>query len=245
MAYVKESKIALWQKGDENMSISAIASGYGQGAAKYYQQIASGKKINSAADNAANLAISEKQKAAIAQAQGNSNNMKSYVNAANVADAAYSGMSDYVQDMNVQSIRAMNGTMSQSDLSAISAQMSQYSEGISSLANTTYNESSVVDEGAVSAATASFDLSSIDSAVASLNSARSANGAATNGYAYSSAVSDITAENLTASVSSMTDTDMAEAVTALKREQTLDTYKVELQKKMTEDEVNKNMALFA
>ncbi|MCR5099978.1 MAG: hypothetical protein K6B41_01335 [Butyrivibrio sp.] len=227
------------------MSMSAIASSYGQNASKYYQQLSSGKKINSASDNAAGLAIAEKQKATITQARVNAQNMKSYQDRANVADAAMSGMTEYAQDNSALSIRAMNGTMSSSDLGAIANQMSQNSAGASGLAATKFNEGNAVSSEAADSLNQSFDLSSIDSALASINSARSTNGAESNGYAYSSAVSENSAANLSSALSSLTDTDMAEASSALKREQTIDSFKVRMQKDMMEQEAQKqNINMF-
>lgn len=227
------------------MSVSAIASGNGAGAAKYMQQIASGKKINSAADNSAGLAIAQKLRKSATTAKVSSNNYQDQINKNNVADSVYSGMSDYMQDINVQAVKSQNGTLSSSDRASISDYVGQLSQGMNQLAETTYNGQSLVSSSVTEGVSASnFDLSSIDSAVASLNSARSQNGAETNGLEYASAVADVEYENETAALSGIEDTDIAEAATGLATENTLDATRVSLQKQMMEDEEQKNLALF-
>ncbi|MCR4902564.1 MAG: hypothetical protein K6A23_06880 [Butyrivibrio sp.] len=227
------------------MSVSAIASGYGSGAATYMQQIASGKKINSAADNSAGLAIAQRLQQSSTTAKVSSNNYQDQINKNNVADSVYSGMNDYMQEINAQSVRSQNGLLSSSDQQSIADYVGQLSQGMNQLAETTYNGQSLVSSSAVSGISgANFDLSSIDSAVASLSSAQSANGAATNGLEYASAVADTQYANETAALSGISDTDIADAVTGLSRENTLDQTKVMLQKQMMEDEQQKNMALF-
>jgi len=226
------------------MSVSAIASGNGTGAAKYMQQIASGKKINSAADNSAGLAIAQKLRKSATTAKVSSNNYQDQINKNNVADSVYSGMSDYLQDMNVQAVKAQNGTLSSSDRQSISDYVGQLSQGMNQLAETTYNGQSLVSSSTAALGSTNFDLSSIDSAVASLSAARSQNGAQTNGLEYASAVADVEYENETAALSSIEDTDMAEAATGLARENTLDATRVSLQKQFMENEEQQNLALF-
>ncbi|MCR5641334.1 MAG: hypothetical protein K6G04_08290 [Lachnospiraceae bacterium] len=227
------------------MNLSAIGSSSNSKASQYYKQLSSGKKINSAADDAAGLAIAEKQKAAVTQAKVSTQNYQRYQDKANVADSAMSGMTDYLQDMNANSIRAMNGLMSESDLAAIQQVNDQFAEGISQLGDTTYNEMPAIEGDAISSATPqNFDLSSIDSALASLNTSRSQVGAESNGYAYAAAVTANTAENLTASVSRLEDADMAEAVSGLKKEQTLEDFRVQMQKKEQDDQANQNRLFY-
>lgn len=116
-----------------------------------YGRFASGKRINSAADDAAGLAIAQK----IASEQGGLNaaakNIGSGIAAANVADGAMSGITDYMQKINELSIQAMNGLYSDSDRQAIQNQIDSYMEGIGQIASSAkYNETYLLNGSASS-----------------------------------------------------------------------------------------------
>ena len=90
----------------------------------------------------------------------------------------------------------------------------------------------------------SVDLKAIDEALASLNKSRSNIGAQTNALEYAYNSSRNTAYNLTSGVSRMGDTEYGEYVSKLQKQQTLDTYRLMMQKKEMENKHKNTMALF-
>ena len=91
---------------------------------KSLERLATGLKINSAADDAAGLQIANRL---FAQASGtqvairNANDAYSY---ASVADSALSGINDASQRVNELSLQAANGTLNASDRQAIQQEIS-------------------------------------------------------------------------------------------------------------------------
>ena len=99
------------------MNISGIQS------QNTYTALSSGYKINSAADNAAGLAISEKL---LTQTNGydvGSSNAKDGVSLINVADGALSGIQDSLQRIHELGVRASNGLYSASDKQAFQTEI--------------------------------------------------------------------------------------------------------------------------
>lgn len=230
-----------------------------------YGQIASGKAINSAADNASGLAISkrlESQETGLNQGAQNAVETKS---ALNVADGAMEGIADYLQRIRELSVKASNGLMSDSDKQSIQTEISSLLEGIQDIAkNTKYNEKSLMDgsmatmDAATNAdgtgisikmsnstlealgidgydVTGKFDISRIDKALDKVSSDRSSIGAATNALEYAYNSNLNTAENALASRSRIEDLDIAKAVTQQKQNEVLNNYRILLQKKQEEE----------
>ena len=154
-----------------SMNVAGVSS-YHSNTGKWMKQLISGKKINSAADDAAGSAIAQKLKSAATSANVSASNYNSQILKSNVADGAMSGMNSYLSDMTSKSVQASNDTLTGSDKSTIYDHMNVLSKGVSSLSNTTYNEQNVISQDVASSATPSgFDLSSIESATDSLYSA--------------------------------------------------------------------------
>lgn len=84
-----------------------------------YAAIASGKKINSAADGVSELAIATKLETQSQGLEVGADNTKDGQNVLNIADGALGGIQDYLQRIRELSVKAMNGTNSASDLGAI------------------------------------------------------------------------------------------------------------------------------
>lgn len=112
-----------------------------------YGQIASGKKINSAADDAANLAIANKLESQSNGLNVGASNAKDGIGVLNIADGALSGISDYLQEIKDISLKASNSFMyTASDLGAMQKQVDEYMKGIEQLAvGTEYNTMKVLD----------------------------------------------------------------------------------------------------
>lgn len=192
-------------------------------------QLASGKKINTAADNAAGLAISQKLLKEANSLNAYSNNYQSKVNYNNVAEGGLSQISDAYNDMFANSIRAMNGVLSDSDIEAIASNSNALKETANHLSETaTYNEQKVI-----SGLDTSFDAMNSDavkSAASDLMSKQVDFGAETNGLNHAISVNKINAENTIAAQSRIEDTEMNKAVSAYKAQQTIGAFQNMLQR---------------
>ncbi len=127
--------------------MSAMTIGQGsQGIYGSYSHIASGKRINSAADDAAGLAIAQKMQREETGLSVGAQNAKAGIGALNVADGALDGVTDYLQRIRELAIRSMNGLNSADDKQIYQDEINQLKEGIQSLAkNTSLNEQKLLD----------------------------------------------------------------------------------------------------
>lgn len=229
-----------------------------------YGKFASGKQIQTAADGAAELAIVQKQQLQVNTYDVGSSNIKQATGLANIADGALGGINDYLSHIHELSIRSMNGLMSNSDKAAIQAEIDQMKQGIEQLAGTTkYNETNLLN-GSVSdinVATGSgyssvsganstlkalgiedynimgeFDLEVIEKAMQKVNSMRSKIGAETNGLEAAYNYATNASLNTTAAQSRVEDLDYPEAISEMKKQQTLQQYSMTMQKKQMENE---------
>lgn len=106
-----------------------------------YGRFASGKKIQSAADGAAELSIIQKEDAQVRGYKAGENNIGAAKDLLNVADGAMSGIADYLQRIRELAVQASNtAVMTDSDRAGIQAEVDQLKKGISDIASqTTYN----------------------------------------------------------------------------------------------------------
>ncbi|MFP3155785.1 flagellin [Lachnospiraceae bacterium ZAX-1] len=123
------------------MAISGISSAgnYAQQTAvsKYYHQASSGNRINSAADDAAGLAISEKLETARTIYDVGADNAAAGKDLINVADGALSTITDSLQRIRELSLQAANSAIyTPTDVSAMQDEISQLKDQIASTANT-------------------------------------------------------------------------------------------------------------
>lgn len=104
-------------------------------------RFASGKKIQSAADGAAELAIIEKEDAQVRGYKAGENNIGAAKDLLDVADGAMSGIADYLQRMRELAVQASNtAVVTDSDRANIQKEVDQLKKGISDIASqTTYN----------------------------------------------------------------------------------------------------------
>jgi len=222
--------------------------------------LASGSKINSAADNAAGMAISNKL-----QAQSNglsvaSSNAKSGQDMLRTADGALANMQDSLQRIRELSIQAGNGIYSSSDLKSIQQEIDGLKQDIQGAAKwTNFNTKKLLDgstgdmELAVNPqgggkkiqmvdstleslgiadydVTKKVDIQAIDDAIKMVSEARGNLGAQSNALDHTINVNDITNYNTVRSMSKITDTDYGEATTDQKKEQVLQKYQIFAQK---------------
>ena len=124
------------------MSTMTVSNGVGS----IYGQISSGKRINSAADDAAGLAIANKLKREETGLSVGASNAKDGIGALNVADGAMDGIMNSLQRMRELGIRALNGLNTDSDREAYQQEIDGLKEEIQSLAkNTSFNEQKLLD----------------------------------------------------------------------------------------------------
>jgi flagellin len=202
---------------------------------KSMQKLSSGLRINSAADDAAGLAISEKMRSQIqgtAQAQRNAMDGISLVQ---TAEGAYNEMHSILQRVRELAVQAQNGTLSSSDTTAIDQEVGQLTAELTRISgNTQFNGLAVLsgqftlqvgaDAGAgnqisfslssisfssIGSAAAAGAISSIDAAITSVSAARSTLGAIQNRLEHSVTNLGVYQENISAAQSRIRDVDIA------------------------------------
>ncbi len=109
--------------------------------AKSTEKLSSGYKINRAADDAAGLSISEKMRKQIRGLTQASANAQDGISAVQTAEGALTEVHDMLQRMNELAVKASNGTMSESDRTAVQNEIDQLVTEIDRVAETTkFNE---------------------------------------------------------------------------------------------------------
>ncbi|MBR1628253.1 MAG: flagellin FliC5 [Lachnospiraceae bacterium] len=233
-------------------TISGIGGGYNS--SNLYGKIASGNRIQRAADDAAGMAIASKMEAQSRSLNMQARNASEQRAALNVADGGRSGISDYLQDISELSIQAMNGTMSASDKQIIQNQINQYTQGIADTVHQTkYNETYMLSGTSAESlgmagynvTAENFNLDDVSSALSSVNASRSQDGAMTNGLSSNISNLQSTAENTTAAMSRISDLDIGKASTELKKEQALQQYSAAMQKRQMDDQQSLMAKMFA
>jgi len=239
----------------------------------YYKVLSTGKRINSAADDAAGLAIGEKL---LSQSNGYDKGTQNALDAKNLLSTAEGGLtsiSDSLQRMRELALQASNSFYTASDRSYIQNEINQLKEGIAdSINNTSFNGKNLLDGSTDSFhfavapdgsgydvslgervleslgisdfdVTKNFNIGDIDSALDVVSSIRSDIGAYSNALDYTVSENHITALNLMASRSGIVDADMAQFASDMKREEVLNYYNIFMQKKNQENNRNITMKL--
>ena len=113
---------------------------------KSYSHLSSGKRINSAADDAAGLAIAKRMQRQETGLSVGASNAQAGIGVLNVADSALGGMTDYLQRIRDLAVRSMNGLYSADDKRIYQNEIDQFKQGIQSLAkDTSLNEQKLLD----------------------------------------------------------------------------------------------------
>lgn len=114
--------------------------------AKAMEKLSSGFRINRAADDAAGLAISEKMRRQVRGLTVGVENVQDGVSICQVADGALAEVHDMLNRISELSIKAANGTMTQSDRMAVQAEVDKLKTEISRIGtSTTFNEIHIFD----------------------------------------------------------------------------------------------------
>lgn len=251
--------------------ISGISNSYSS--YSMYGKMASGRRITSAADDAAGLAISEKLTSQENGLNKGTQNAQMGQDLLNVSDGALGSITDSLQRMRELALQASNGLLTDSDKADIQAEVDQLKQGIGDIANqTTFNtkpilngdsELSMVTDSngnsqSVSTANATlsalgiedfdvtgdFSLDTIDKALEKVTTARAKGGAQFNALGNTISYNNYTAQNTAASNIRIEDLDMPKALTDLTKQNLLNTYKVFMMKRTNEAAQNRNTVLF-
>lgn len=111
-----------------------------------YQRLASGQRINRAADDAAGLAIAETFRSDVRQYTKEVENLQSGISASQIADGALEAQSDAVQRIRELAVQASNGTLTDEQRSALNDEAQQLLQQIDAAANgTEYNGQKLLD----------------------------------------------------------------------------------------------------
>ncbi len=109
------------------------------------ERLASGQRINSAADDAAGLEIANKLLSQFTADMQASRNASDGVSLTQVADSALGGISDMVNRMHELAVQASNGTLSDSNRASLQSEFSQLQDQISdTVQQTQFNGISVI-----------------------------------------------------------------------------------------------------
>lgn len=234
------------------MSISSISDSY--------RNLSTGYRINTAADDAAGLAISEKLTSQINGYDQATENAQDGQNMLNVAEGGLSGIQENLQRIRELAVQASNGIYTQEDKSYIQMEVEQLKNSITDMAkNTEFNTMKLLDGSMNNVhlatnpqgtgmdmqlvnstleelgikdfdVTKDFDIDSIDKALDKVSSARANLGAQSNRLDYTINSNINTSINLTAANSSLKDADYAKEITNLKTQQALQQYSFFAQK---------------
>ena len=238
-----------------------------------YKELSSMKKINSAADNAANLSIGETLKSIEKGFEATNNNALSMEDLSKTADGALSSVNDNLQRIRELSISSQNAMLSDDDKSLIQNEIDQLKSSISdTVENTTYNNTKLLDGSfsdknlslnsngdgtSVSIAdsslaalgiedfdvTGNFDIGDIDKAISNVSESRGNIGAVQNRISHTVNVNKETQQNTLEAVSRLLDTDVAESISKLKTQQIMQQYKNFADQQKSETKAN-NLNLF-
>ena len=231
-----------------------------------YGKIASGKRIQTAADNAAGLAISNKLKRNENGLDVGASNIMDGIGVANIKDGALGTMQDSLQRIRELSIKASNGLYGDSEKQMIQKEVDQLLEGIQYTATATqFNDMKLLDGSMADMdivsnpdgtgmkiqmenmslkalvidgynITGEFDISVIDAAMDKISSARSSTGASTNAMEHAYNYNTGASYNLLSARSRIEDLDIPKAVSDMKKNKLLQDYHMGMLRKKMQND---------
>ena len=221
-----------------SLNAQAALATNARGLEKAMQQLSTGKRINSAADDAAGLAIASKFTAQIRGLNQSIRNANDGISMLQTAEGALNEVTNMLQRMRELKVQALNGTNSPDDVTALESEATALGEEITRIGTATlWNGEAVLDEtktlqigsedgdelevviGTVPEVDETTGLDDLDTAIADVNTARSDLGAVINRLQYT--VDNLTnvSMNAAASRSRIEDTDYSLATTELAKRQ--------------------------
>lgn len=227
---------------------------------KTMQSISSGKRINSASDDAAGLAIAKKLEAQVSGLSRGTANIQDSVNLSNVAESSLSSVHDNLQRMRELAVQANSGILTADDKKIIQQEIDIIKESINDISsNTEFNTHKLLDgtfrDKIVSGnangggqklsfnsisidalglkdfdVTKGSDLKALDDAINKVSSDRSTIGASTNRMEHNINSNETTRMNTLAAQSRIEDAELYEAISKLRSQQTMSQVQTSLQK---------------
>ncbi len=234
-----------------------------------YSQIASGSRINSASDDPAGLAISQKLDS---QIKGDSQAVKNIETSQDLLKTAGSSLQNIQNDLSrirELSVQASNGIYTADDKKSIQSEIGSLLNNIKdNVKNTEFNGIKLIDgsfsdmklgTGANGQGTSmtiqntglgslgidgysvegDFDIDDIDQAINKVSESLGSIGAQSNGLQSNLDRTRVSEVNQTSAKSTLADLDIAKAMTELNKQKSLDQYKILLQQKKAETEQDK------
>jgi flagellin len=223
------------------------------------QKLSTGLRINSAKDDAAGLAISEKLVSQNKGLEQGVENAQQSQDALNTADAALSGVGDSLQRIRELAVQASNGILTSDERGIIQQEIDSLKQGISDqVSGAQFNTKPLLDGSFQDVATASqadgsgpqlningstlsdlgienfnvtedFSIDDIDSAIQAVSENRSQIGAQTNGIESTIRSNQTANENTIAANSRLRDADVALEFSRLSQQNIIQQYQVNLQ----------------
>jgi flagellin len=232
-------------------------------------RVASGKRINSAADDAAGLAIVENMSAQISgldQGIRNTNDMQAMIQ---TAEGGLDGIADSLGRIRELSVQALNGINTPEQRAMIQEEIGQLADGIqAAVGGVQYNTNNLLDGSVENANTASspdgtgavfsindmssiaqamtsiaedgtFDLAAIDSAISQVSSERANLGALSNRMDFTANANSVSSLNLVDARSRIADADIAEEMMRVNQEVMLNEVQILMQNNAQEQTENR------
>jgi len=249
------------------MSIAAVSGvNSGRNVDFMYGRIASGKRIQTAADDASGLAIANKLKRQNNGLDVGASNISDGIGVANIKDGALGTMQDSLQRIYELSLKASNGLYSADDKAMIQDEVGQLLQDIERTAvGTQYNEMKLMDGSMADMniasnpdgtgmkiqmenvtlqalgidgydVTGNFDINDIVGAMEKISTSRSGTGAATNAMEHAYNYNTGSSLDLVASRSRIEDLDIPKAVSEQKKNKLLKDYQMVMLNKKMKDD---------
>lgn len=242
-------------------AISSISNSY-----SIYGKIASGKRIQTAADDAAGLAISNKLKRENTGLDVGASNIMDGIGAANIKDGALGTMQDSLQRIRELSLKASNGLYGDDEKQMIQKEVDQLLDGIQYTATATqFNEMKLLDGSmadmdiAMNAdgtglkiqmenvslkslgldgynVTGDFDIGVIDNAMKKISEARTSTGAYTNAMEHAYNYNTGASYNLLSARSRIEDLDIPKAVSEQQKQKLMGDYQMGMLRKKMQND---------
>ena len=229
-----------------------------------YGHIASGNRLMSAADGAAELAITEKENAQITGINTGTKNLSDGLSLLKTSDSALGSITSSLQRMRELAVRASSGILNDANRADIQREVDQLKDQINSLLDGSQKNgielvgdadgSSINVNNSINSTldalglkdfdvTKNFNIQDIDRALEKVTGDRSTLGAQYNKLEYAIDYNGYASENLTAAKSRMGDTDVAKALMQLQHQQTLQSVSMMLQKRNMAQKGQQTMGL--
>lgn len=199
---------------------------------------ASGYKINSAADNAAGLAVSSSMEAQIATSSQQIKNNQDLQSMSAVKEGALSSVSEQLSRMKTLASSATSSFYGEEERSAIQMEIDAIKDDIQDIyGSAEFNGKKLFEDDAFdklgisdfSVTSGDYDTDTIESAINQVSLARGKEGAETNSLQSTIDYLRNSTYNLTSSVSKLTDEDMAEMARKLSRDKTMSSIQMLMQ----------------